>query len=179
MMAYIVLHSPQKHERRHKQDCAPIGSEHSAHFAQTANIIIEMLHDIKPGNQLERGIWERQALSRALLYFSQASGATEIERVGRNVNSFGGAEPRQHLEIGAGATPYIQNFWPLLSEITADLLDKLGDDAPATHEPPVFALDLVHDRVGVLLHLARERIGHGVCGGRHSVSAALPPVWIL
>src|SRR5258708_35984756 len=175
MMAYIILHSPQKHERRHKQDCAPIGPEHSAHFAQTGNIIIEMLHDIKSGNQIERGIRERQALSRALLYSSQASRATEIERVGRDVNSFGGAELRQHLEIGAGATPYIENSRPLFSEVTANPLDKSRDDAPAAPEPPVFSLDLVHDRVGVMLHLARERIGRGVCVNEHSISAAVPP----
>jgi hypothetical protein len=169
MMAYIILHSPQKHERRHKQDCAPIGPEHSAHFAQTGNIIIEMLHDIKSGNQIERGIWERQALSRALLYFSQASGATEIERVGRDVNSFGGAELRQHLEIGAGATPYIENSRPLLSEVTANPVDKSRDDAPAAREPPVFSLDLVHDRVSVLLHLARERAANIISGGGHKL----------
>src|SRR6266853_1621843 len=175
MMANVILHSPQKHERRHEQDGTPTGSEHSAHFAQTCNIIIEMLHDIKSGDQIERRIRERQTLSRALFYILESARPAEVEGFSRNVNSFSGAELRQHLEIGAGATPYIENSWPLLSEVTANPFDKSRDDAPAAREPPVFSLDLVHDRVGVLLHLARERIGRGVCMNGHSVPAALPP----
>ena len=59
MMADVILHSPEKHERRHEQHCAPVGTEHSAHFAEARNIIIEMLYDIKAGDQIERSICER------------------------------------------------------------------------------------------------------------------------
>src|SRR5258708_28220063 len=97
MMAYVILHSPQKHERRHEQHRASVGTEYAAHFAQTRNIIIEMLHDIKSGDQIERGICERQALSCALPYLDQASRATEIERCGRDINTFSCSELRQHL----------------------------------------------------------------------------------
>src|SRR6266436_2310589 len=97
MMAYVILHSPKKHECRHKQHRASVGTEYAAHFAQTGNIIIEMLHDIKSGDQIERGICERQALSRALLYLDEASRPTEIERCGGDINTFSCSEVRQHL----------------------------------------------------------------------------------
>src|SRR6267154_4755964 len=175
MMANVVLHSPQKHERPHEQDGTAIWTKHPAHFAQTGNIIIEMLHDIKSGDQIERRISEGQTLRRTLLYFIQSARPAEVEGFSGNVNSFGRAELRQHLKIGAGAATHIQNPRPLFPEIPADSLDKLGDDAPPAHEPPVFALDLVHDRVGVLRHLAREGIGYAVCVNGHSVAAAVPP----
>jgi hypothetical protein len=79
------------------------------------------------------------------------------------------------LKIGAGPTPHIQNSRPLLPEIAADLLDKLGDDPPPARKPPVFALDLIHDRVGVLFHLARERIANVVGSGGHKLLRGFAP----
>src|SRR6266436_8619317 len=130
MMAYVILHSPKKHECRHKQHRASVGTEYAAHFAQTGNIIIEMLHDIKSGDQIERRISEGQTLRRTLLYFIQSARPAEVEGFTGNVNSFGRAELGQHLEIGAGAATHIQNPRPLLPEIPANFLDELGDDAP-------------------------------------------------
>ncbi len=70
---------------------------------------------------------------------------------------------------------YFKNSWTQLANVTADLLDECRDDPPAPGKPPMPPLDLVHDLVGVLLHLAGEWIGHGVVGGGIELFAALPP----
>src|SRR5882762_7859958 len=97
MMADIILHSPEKHERRHKQDCAPVGTEYSAHFAEARHIIIEMLYDIKSSHQIERSIFKGQTFCGALLYFSQAARAAEVQGFGGHINSLGVAELGEHL----------------------------------------------------------------------------------
>ena len=52
MVADIVLHAPQKHKRRHKQNCASIGTQHASHLFQTSDIVIEMFNHIKAGDQV-------------------------------------------------------------------------------------------------------------------------------
>src|SRR5260370_31673908 len=44
---------------------------------------------------------------------------------------------------------------------------------PAAGKPPMLPLDLVHDRVGVLLHLTRERTGNVVYVSCHKLSDKL------
>ena len=117
-----------------------------------------MLYDIKPSDQIERSVRERQLLGGALLNLGQATGPAKIEGFSRNVDALSGAKLCQHLEIGTGATTNVENPRSRLFHLAANPADEFRDDATPAGEPPVLPLDLVHDRIGVLLHLARQRI---------------------
>src|SRR5882672_1309100 len=178
MMADVILDAPEKHERGDKQDSSPVRSKYAAHLAQAGNIIIEMLDDIKPGHQIERSIFKGETLCRALLHFGQATRAAKVEGFSGYVDSFGSAELRQHLNICAGPTTNIENPRSRFSDVPANFSDKLRNDAAPASKPPVFPLDLVHDRVGVLLHLARERAVDVVSGGCHECWSVLKAFYI-
>ena len=140
MMADLILHPPQEHERRHEQDCAAVWTEHSAHFAEPRNIIVEMLDDIKGGHQIERGICEGQ-LSAAPCFTWPGHGCDKIQlrlkrqllRRRRNSPSICRFAPVPHptSRIRGRSLPESRH---------AKLFDK-PDDTPA-REPPVPPLDL-------------------------------------
>src|SRR5205807_8654528 len=92
VMTNVILHSPKKHERRHEQKRATAGPQHSTHFAQARQVIVEMLDYIKPGYEIKRRVFVRQSFRRALLYFRQATRATEFQCFARDIDTFGRAE---------------------------------------------------------------------------------------
>src|SRR5713101_8153595 len=166
-MTDLILHTPKKHERGHKQQRPPAGPQHAKHFAEARNIIVEMLDDIKAGYQIKLSVFVRQTLGGPLPDSAQSARATEVEGFGRNVNSFGNAKLCEHLKICARAAAHVEYARVSLADFAADAFNPTGDDPAATDEPPVPVLYLPHDRVGVRLHLARQGIGDTVCGRGH------------
>src|SRR5260370_28789691 len=167
MIANVVLHAPKKHERRHEQQCTATRSQHSPHLLQARDIIIEMLDHIKSGDQIKRSILVRQSLSSALPDGREAASSAKLEGFVGNIDTFGNAKVREHLQICPGSAANIQDARLWLSKIAANSFDKSGNDAPASCEPPVLPLDLVHDRVSVRLHLAGQLTGDIIGSGSH------------
>src|SRR5712691_11177439 len=79
MIADVVLHAPQKHECRHKQDRPAVCAQYAPHLFQTGNIVVKMLNHIKSRNQVKRIVLIRQRLSRPLFHPLQAAPATKLE----------------------------------------------------------------------------------------------------
>ena len=53
--------------------------------------------------------------------------------------------------------PFLEDKELQATEGLLDMVENLAAHAAASDKPPVRPLDLVHDRVGVLLHLLRQR----------------------
>src|SRR5262249_7558893 len=96
--------------------------------------------------------------------------ATKGQGVARNVNTFGASILAEQLEIRSGAATYVKNPRTSGFEIPANFLKKTSQNSPAASEPPMTPLDLVHDRVGVLLHFLRQGAFDCIGSGGHQAT---------
>src|SRR5258705_14004896 len=125
-----------------------------------------MLDNVQRCHQIKGPVRVRQLFRFSEVDSFKAPLATKGKSVGRHVDAFRLTEFVQQLEVCARTTTNIQYSW-FVTEVRADALEKAGYDATATSKPPVTTLDLIHYRVGVLLHLLRQRLIGNVCGGGH------------
>ena len=102
---------------------------------------------------------------RAIL---QSALAAESECFGRDVDAFSFTKTRKHFEICAGAATDVEYVRAIAFQIAANAFEKTSDDPAPADKPPVCPLDLIHDRVGVLLHFLRQGIADDFGGTGHN-----------
>src|SRR5258705_1636035 len=127
-----------------------------------------MLDYVQRCHQVKRPVRVRQLFRFSEVDSFEAPLATKGKSVGRHVDAFRLPEFVQQLQVRSRTTTNIQYSW-FVTEFRADALEKAGYDATATRKPPVATLDLIHYRVGVLLHLLRQLVIGNVCGGGHRI----------
>src|SRR6185312_47242 len=173
-MTDVVLNTPQKHKGWNKEQRIAAGPKHSPHLVKAGDVVVKMLDNVKPGNQVERAVFIRQMFRLALANFLQASRSTKSECFRRYIDAFGFAELSQHFQVGSSATAHVENARSLGTKFFANVFEKGFDDAPPSGKPPVSPLDLVHDRVSVLLHFLGQHLGDGIAHKNLSGSAGIP-----
>src|SRR5215831_18181578 len=130
-----------------------------------------MLHHIKTSDEIKRSLLVRQRFGGALLHPGEATSATKVQSFIRDINAFSHAEIGEHLQVGARATPYVENSGTALAQLAADAFDKSFNDPAPADKPPVLPLHLVHDGIGVFLHFARQVRTDVVDGAGQGLSA--------
>ena len=120
-----------------------------------------MFDHVEGGRQVKRFVAEGQRLCQALLHL-QALLAAKLKCVVRNIDALSRAELREHFDIGSGAAADIKNvdLFSFSVDPGQDLPKKTLEYRAPSYEPPVRALDLVHNGVCVLLHLLRQCCVH-------------------
>jgi len=137
MMAYVILQPPEKHERRHKQQHAPAGSQHASHLFQSREIVVHVLNHVERRHQIERAVFVRKFLSRAEFYFIETTLATERECIFRNIDALRFAVLRKHQQIRARAAADVENPGPPIRHLTANICNKAGEDVAPADMPPM------------------------------------------
>src|SRR6185369_4061081 len=128
MMTNVVLNAPQKHERRNKHHRSSTGLQHTSHFFQPSEIIIEVLNHIQRSHQIKRLIRIRQLLSFTQANAIEPTLSTKRKRIGRNVHSFCVAKLAKHFEVGASTTANVEYARSFTLPTREDLFDEAGDD---------------------------------------------------
>ncbi len=80
-MADFILHAPQPHERRHENQDATARAQHAAHLAQTAHVVVKMLHDIQRRDQIKSAVLVRQIFRGAQPHVIKTARSTKIQSI--------------------------------------------------------------------------------------------------
>src|SRR5689334_22608454 len=109
-----------------------------------------MFDNVECGHHIKRVVFIWQLFGGTKLDRVQTTLAAELNRLLRYVNAFSTPEPRQHLEIRTRTTPNVEN--PGVRRRT-NFLNERPYDSPPSDIPPVSLLNLIKDRIMMLLHL--------------------------
>src|SRR6185369_550172 len=91
----------------------------------------------------------------------------KLQSVRRNGDAFGNSKLIEQFKVCARTAPYIENRWFGRFSPWEQPRKETGDDVPASYKPPMPALDLIHDRVGMFFHFLWKWLIGQVCGVSH------------
>ena len=97
---------------------------------------------------------------RIKLYWEQKQTAAEITPLSAGEIIAKIDKAGKHFEIRSRAATDIQYARVRDLQIATNALEKAFNNPAPADKPPMRLLDLIHDRVGVLLHLSRQRVGY-------------------
>src|SRR5678816_2873002 len=122
-----------------------------------------MLDNIETRNQIKRLVFVRKVLCFTLLHVFKSARSTKGQSLCGKIHTLGVPKLGKHFQVCSSATTDVEHLQIWFGQLRGDCGNKAFQNAAAANEPPVRLLDLVHDRVSVLLHLARKWLVDCIC----------------